>query len=104
MGNLICWIPLNINESLVLIHITLCLMFFVCLSSTTNHNFINMQIDHRDWMTTFDSDLGNKFNLNNQTRERSLLGYDIGFNVLLKPLTVSNSLKRLMSCHLQREF
>jgi len=55
-------------------------------------------------MTTFDSDLGNKFNLNNQTRERSLLGYDIGFNVLLKPLTVSNSLKRLMSCHLQREF
>jgi len=41
---------------------------------------------------TFESDLGNKFNLSNQVRDRSLLGYDIGINVLLKPPTVSNSL------------
>jgi len=39
---------LNINESLVLIHITLCLMLFVCLSLTINPSFMNMQIDLRD--------------------------------------------------------
>jgi len=43
---------LNINESLVLIHITLCLMLFVCLSLTTNPIFMNMQIDLIDWITT----------------------------------------------------
>jgi len=43
----------------------------------------------------FDSDLGSKCNLSNQARDRSLLGYDIGINVLLKPQTVPNSLKRL---------
>jgi len=48
METLICWTPLNINESLVLIHIALCLMPFVCLSSTTNPSFMNMQIDLRD--------------------------------------------------------
>jgi len=39
-----------------------------------------------EWPLTlaFDSDLGNKFNLSNQARDRSLLGYDIGINVLLK--------------------
>jgi hypothetical protein len=107
MGTLVCWTPLNINESLVLIHITLCLMLFVCLSSTTNPSFMNMQIDLRDWMTTnpaFDSDLGNRINLSNQARDRSLLGYEIGINVLLKPPMVSNSLKRLRGCQLQGEF
>ena len=52
METLICWAPLNLNESLVFIHITLCLMLFVCLSLTTNPTFMNMQIDLRDWMTT----------------------------------------------------
>jgi len=52
----------------------------------------------------FDSDLGNKINLSNQARDRSLLGYDMGINVLLKPPTVSNSLKRLRGCHLRGEF
>ena len=53
---------------------------------------------------TFDSDIGNKFNLSNQARDRSLLGYDLGINILLKPPTVSNSLKRLRGCYLQGEF
>lgn len=68
---------------------------------------MNMQIDLRDWMTTnpdFWLELGNKFNLSNQARDRSLLDYDIGINVLLKPPTVSNSLKRLRGCHLRGEF
>jgi len=107
MGTLICWTPLNINESLVFIHITLCLILFVCLSSNINPSFINMQTYLRDWMTTnltFDSDIGNKFNLSNQARDRSLLSYDIGITVLLKPPTVLNSLKRLRGCYLRREF
>ncbi|RHN43441.1 hypothetical protein MtrunA17_Chr8g0387871 [Medicago truncatula] len=41
-------------------------MLFVCLSSTTN----------------LDSELGNKFNLSNQARDRSLLGYDIGIDII----------------------
>jgi len=59
-----------------------------------------------EWPLTlaFDSDLGNKFNLSNQARDKSLLGYDIGINVLLKPPTISNSLKRLRGCHLRGEF
>jgi len=52
MGTLICWTPLNFNESLVFIYITFCLMFIICLSSTTDPSFMNMQIDRRDWMTT----------------------------------------------------
>jgi len=48
MEILICLNPLNINESLVLIHITLCLMLFVCLSLTTNPSLMNIQIDFRD--------------------------------------------------------
>jgi len=59
-----------------------------------------------EWPLTlaFDSDLGNKFNLSNQARDRSLLGYDIGINVILKSLTVPNSLKRLRGCYLRGEF
>jgi len=59
-----------------------------------------------EWPLTlaFHSDLGNKFNLSNQARDRSLLGYDIGINVLLKHPTISNSLKRLRGCYLQGEF
>ena len=65
---------------------------------------MNMQIDFKiEWPLNlaFDFELGNKFNLSNQVRDRSLLGYDIGINVLLKPPTVS---KRLRGCHLQGKF
>jgi len=108
MGTLIFWTPLNFNESLIFIHITFCLMLFVCLSSTTLALALSIckLIVEIEWplTLTFDSELGNRFNLSNQVRDRSLLGYDIGINVLLIPPTVSNSLKRLRGCHLRGEF
>jgi len=52
----------------------------------------------------FNSELGSRFNLSNQARDRSLLGYDIRINVLSIPPMVSNSLKRFKGCHLRGEF
>jgi hypothetical protein len=62
-----------------LIHITLRLMLFVVyywlLALALRICKLILEIE---WPLTlaFDSDLGNKFNLSNQARDRSLLGYD----------------------------